>query len=82
MADEQEIIRTGQPMVDTEEKETWRDGRATWALTTKIPLYNDDREIVGTFGISRDITERKQAAEALRLAKEAAESANRAKSAL
>jgi len=81
MADEQEIMRTGQPMVDTEEKETWPDGRTTWALTTKIPLYNDEREIVGTVGISRDMTERKQAAEALRLAKEAAESANRAKSA-
>ena len=36
---------------------------------------------MGTFGISRDITERKQAAEALRAAKEAAEAASRAKSA-
>ncbi len=39
-----------------------------------------DGRIVGTFGISRDVTEQKQAAEELRRAKEAAEAANRAKS--
>ena len=37
-------------------------------------------EIVGTFGISQDITAQKRAAEALRAAKEAAEAASRAKS--
>ena len=80
MADEQEILRTGQPVLDKEEKETWPDGRTTWVATTKMPLYDEAGRIVGTFGISRDITERKQAAEALRAAKEAAEAANRAKS--
>jgi PAS domain S-box-containing protein len=81
MADEQEIMRSGQPVVDKEEKETWSNGHATWALTTKLPLYDDQRRVIGTFGISRDITERKREAQALQLAKEAAESANRAKSA-
>ncbi len=33
MADEQQIIRSGQPLIDKEEKETWPDGRVTWALT-------------------------------------------------
>jgi two-component system, sensor histidine kinase and response regulator len=80
MADEQEILRTGQPVVDKEEKETWPDGHVTWASTTKMPLRNEAGRIVGTFGISRDITDWKQAAEALRQAKEAAEAANRAKS--
>jgi PAS domain S-box-containing protein len=37
-ADEQEIIRTGQPVVGKEEKETWLDGRARWVSTTKMPF--------------------------------------------
>lgn len=59
-ADEQEIIRTGKPILDLEEKETWPDGTETWVLTTKLPLLNEQRQIIGTMGVSRDITERKR----------------------
>jgi len=79
-ADEQEIIRTGQAMLGKEEKETWPDGHVTWASTTKMPLRDSNGKIIGTFGVSRGITRRKQAEEELRNAKEAAEAANRAKS--
>jgi len=63
--DEQEIIRTGQPMVNLEERETWADGRETWVSTTKMPLRDAADRIIGTFGLSREITERKRAEEQL-----------------
>jgi PAS domain S-box-containing protein len=79
-ADEQAIIQTGRPLVEKEEKETWLDGRVTWVSTTKMPLRDARGQIIGTFGITRDITEKKRAEEELRQAKEAADVANRAKS--
>jgi PAS domain S-box-containing protein len=66
LADEQEIIRTGQPLVNVEEKETWPDGSETWVLTTKLPLRDDAGRIIGTCGISSNITDRKRAEETLR----------------
>ncbi len=60
--DEQEIIRTGRPLVNLEERETWADGRETWVSTTKMPLRDAAGQIIGTFGLSREITEQKRAA--------------------
>jgi PAS domain S-box-containing protein len=64
-ADEAEIMRTGSALAGKEEKETWPDGRATWVLTTKMPLRDGEGRVVGTMGISRDITARKQLEEEL-----------------
>jgi signal transduction histidine kinase/DNA-binding response OmpR family regulator len=47
--------------------------------TTKLPLVDKEGRTIGTFGISKDITAQKQAGEALHVAKQAAEAANRAK---
>jgi PAS domain S-box-containing protein len=58
---EQEIIRTGQPILNLEEKETYLDGRVAWVLTSKMAWRDPAGNIIGTMGISRDITERKQA---------------------
>jgi PAS domain S-box-containing protein len=59
--DEQRIIRTGHSMEDVVEKEKWDDGRITWVSTTKNPLRDLDGKTVGTFGISRDVTNSKYA---------------------
>jgi PAS domain S-box-containing protein len=59
LADEQEIMRTGQPLIGKVEKETMPDGRENWVLTTKVPQRDPHGQIIGTFGISKDITELK-----------------------
>lgn len=73
-------MSTGQPVVAHVEKETWPDRPNTWVSTTKMPLRDNDGRIVGTFGISRDITELKRAQDELRKARDDADAANRAKS--
>jgi PAS domain S-box-containing protein len=65
LADEREIIRTGQPLLNVEEKETWMDGTVSWVLTSKLPLRDAAGRVIGTCGISLDITERKQAEETI-----------------
>jgi diguanylate cyclase (GGDEF)-like protein/PAS domain S-box-containing protein len=65
--DEQSIIRTGLPIVGLVEKETWPNRPDTWVSTTKMPLRDEKGIIVGTSGISRDITELRRADEARRL---------------
>ena len=65
-ADEQRIVATGEPLIDFEEKETWPDGRSNWVSTTKVPLRDLAGAVIGTFGITRDITARKLAEDDLR----------------
>ena len=65
LEDEREILRTGLPLVDVEESETWPDGSRTWVSTTKLAHRDVDGNVIGTFGISRDITGRRQAEAAL-----------------
>jgi len=67
--DEQQIIRSGQPRVDFEEFVVWPTGQETWVSTTKMPLRDQRGRVIGTFGIARDITDRKRAAEELSKAK-------------
>jgi PAS domain S-box-containing protein len=63
--DEQRIISTGEPLVNRVKHTTETDGRVRWRLTTKMPWRNETGNIIGIFGISRDITAQKQTEQAL-----------------
>ncbi|MGA2407256.1 MAG: PocR ligand-binding domain-containing protein [Bacteroidales bacterium] len=73
--DEQNIIRTGQ-LLSTEEKETHHNRPDTWVSTIKLPMHDKKRNINGTFGISRDITEHKLAEEEIKLKNELLQTIN------
>jgi len=64
-ADEREIIRSGKAMINREEMIKNAEGKNLWVLATKIPLRDSSGKITTMVGISRDITEQKQATEAL-----------------
>lgn len=63
--DEMRIVRSGKPLLNVEEKETYADGHVSWASTSKMPLKDKQGRIIGTFGISRNITAHKLAEERL-----------------
>jgi PAS domain S-box-containing protein len=67
--DEQKIIETGKP-VFKEEKLTRKDDTVVWFHAMKMPLFNNNGNIIGTFGISRDITKQKYAEETLKHSEE------------
>jgi len=56
-ADEQNIIHTGEPILDKLEKETWPDGRITWVVSSKLAWHDHTGRIVGTLGMSKNVTE-------------------------
>jgi PAS domain S-box-containing protein len=75
--DEQAIMETGMPSVAKIQKITWPDGHLSWVRTTKLPLRDGSGRIVGTFGISHDITAEKDMAEALEKANKETRDASR-----
>jgi len=64
---EREIVRTGQPVVDHEEKLIWPDGHVSRASATKVRLQKSDGKVIGTLGISRDVTLQYEMSQALQL---------------
>ena len=77
---EERIMTSGEPLIGQVSK-GWHngEGRAIWLWETKVPLYDAEENIRGLVGISRDITELKEAELELRKAKEEAEVAARTK---
>ena len=68
--DDEYVLKTGKPIISREEKIRHADGSEHWVSVTKLPRRSEDGKIIGTMGIARDITERKQAEKALKESEE------------
>jgi phosphoserine phosphatase RsbU/P len=64
-ADEQDIIRTGEPKLGMIEKISPRSGGTFWGSTSKLPWRDASGRIIGTFGLTRDATATKEAEDKL-----------------
>ena len=78
--DEQQIVKTGKPVVGEEELVDWPNGSQTWVSVIQMPIREDDGSIAGLFGLSHDISDQKLAQQAMQEARDAAEAASEAKS--
>ena len=64
--EEQQLLRSGQPVVNRIEYNPTPTGQPRWFSSTKVPIFDlASRECTGLVGISRDITEQTQAEAAL-----------------
>ena len=64
--DDRRVIETGVPLVNKEEGGESIGGEGHWVLTTKVPWHDETGNIIGLFGISKEINDRKRTEEALR----------------
>ncbi len=77
--DDQQVMKSRRMICFEEEQGINADGVPAIYLTYKVPLFNNDDEVSGLLGISIDITARIRAEQSLKIEKERAEAANRAK---
>lgn len=77
---DKQVIESGQANLNREEKITTSDKSTIRAITNKVPLFDKKNRVIGLMGITTDITHQKEVERCLKLAKEQAEIANRAKS--
>ena len=63
--EEQEIISTGKPLISRVEENIGKNGKSWWVLTSKAAFRDRSGKIIGTFGISKNITSLKQAEQEL-----------------
>lgn len=68
LEDEKHVMETEQPIINKIEKEGSPNNKEIehWASTTKIPLYDNNGKVKGTFGITRDISSQREAEEVLK----------------
>ncbi|MES3003695.1 MAG: response regulator [Pseudomonadota bacterium] len=78
-ARDREILRTREPMF-LEEWMTFADGRQAWVEVRKTPVWDDEGRLIGLVGVGRDMTQRKEAEDEMRRARDLAEEATKTKS--
>jgi PAS domain S-box-containing protein len=78
--DERHIVDTGEPVIGKLERELALNGQDRWVSTTKVPLRNQLGTVIGTLGVSRDVTLLKQFEDDLAVARDAALESARLKS--
>ncbi len=63
------VMRQGRPL-RLEEESSGRNGQKTYFETIKAPIFGQNGKTIGLVGVSRDITERKKAEQALQASEE------------
>jgi PAS domain S-box-containing protein len=63
--EEQEILRSGNPVLDQEEKLVYQDGSISYASTSRVPFRDESNRTAGMFIITRDVTKLKLAEETI-----------------
>jgi len=61
-ADDKAVMDSGQPKLDYDESATTPDGKTSWVRTSKVPLRDESKQVIGMLGLSQDITDRKRIA--------------------
>lgn len=64
-ADDKLVMESRNPKLNYEEPQTTPDGDKIWLETSKIPLTNNDGQVIGMLGSYSDITERKNSQKVL-----------------
>jgi len=67
-AQEQDVINSGQPLINHEEAIIDAAGQRRWLLTTKVPVRDSQGKVVRIVGVDRDITEHRRLEEQLHAA--------------
>jgi PAS domain S-box-containing protein len=66
LADDREVMESGRPKLNYEEPQIRPDGSQAWLMTSKVPMYDRDGQVIGVLGTYADITERKLMEEEIR----------------
>ena len=69
-ADDNRLLRTKKPILDKITAAPRPDGGVTYVSTTKVPRFDRKGRVIGSIGVTRNVTERMTAEEQLRLHKE------------